>query len=403
MRTHDGHEIELSRGQGRRWIAGIRVPSALLLLLLALAGAAFSDRVLGVAAEVASKCAGCKGTCMEELGRCDCPRGYTGYDCSVPPDDPIQMCKKYVFKSTSNVNNCTWDAPLNNCLNNCNKRGMCTAGWCHCNPGYYGMDCSLSLDPDGKPELLAGLGYTLRKRRPSVYVYELPPRFNAWFNIRMQDRPLAFMLHQRLLSAGARTPDGDSADYYLIPMTIRGPSESMWLVDAIEYIRETWPWWDKHGGGARHLVVHTGDVGRMDAAGESRKVAEKSIWLTHWGLTDDYAYSGWKASHRPGLDIVVPIHISPASPRAKALVHSPLHPRHPERHGAAVEKTIEVLFAGRICGGREDPNSSAWPNCPLGINKGYSQGVRQLVHYHHWNRTGFSVKLPNSLSACHAA
>ena len=54
-----------------------------------------------------------------------------------------------------------------------------------------------------------------------------------------------------------------------------------------------------------------------------------------------------------------------------------------------------MLFAGRICGGREKPDSTRWPNCPLGINVGYSQGVRQLMHYHHWNRTGFKVHVSN--------
>ena len=44
-------------------------------------------------------------------------------------------------------------------------------------PGFYGADCSLSLNPvDGKPELLAGLGYTPRKKRPHIYIYELPPK-----------------------------------------------------------------------------------------------------------------------------------------------------------------------------------------------------------------------------------
>lgn len=57
-------------------------------------------------------------------------------------------------------------------------------------------------------------------------------------------------------------------------------------------------------------------------------------------------------------------------------------------------RNIEVLFAGRICGGREVPDSTRWPNCRP-INVGYSQGVRQLVHYHHWNRTGFKINVSN--------
>ena len=46
--------------------------------------------------------------------------------------------------------------------------------------GYYGADCSLSLDAAGRPELLGGLGYHVRSKRPHVYVYELPPSFNTW-------------------------------------------------------------------------------------------------------------------------------------------------------------------------------------------------------------------------------
>ena len=53
-------------------------------------------------------------------------------------------------------------------------------GWCRCVPGYYGADCSLSLDQKGRPQLLAGTGYQTRRKRPWVYVYELPPKYNTW-------------------------------------------------------------------------------------------------------------------------------------------------------------------------------------------------------------------------------
>lgn len=46
--------------------------------------------------------------------------------------------------------------------------------------GFYGSDCALSLGEDGKPVLLAGTGYTTRKKRPHIYVYELPPYLNTW-------------------------------------------------------------------------------------------------------------------------------------------------------------------------------------------------------------------------------
>eukprot|EP00798_Chlamydomonas_sp_ICE-L_P016903 gene16903-23180_t len=127
--------------------------------------------------------------------------------------DFSQMCKAFVFHVQ---HNCTFETKMATpCINGCNTpRGRCQAGWCHCQPGFYGADCSLSLDPGGKSQLLAGAGYEPRKRKPWIYVYELPPRFNTWINIRSIDRPLDFMFHQRILSSGSQVADGEQADYF---------------------------------------------------------------------------------------------------------------------------------------------------------------------------------------------
>ena len=124
-------------------------------------------------------------------------------------------------------------------------------------PGFYGTDCCLSLDADGKPELLAGQGYLPRKKAPKIYVYELPPFLNnIWcglssslsphptlprlplltcvlslpltpsspprFNPLRLDRPLFYLFWQRLLSSGVRVADGEEADYYFLPIKVRG-------------------------------------------------------------------------------------------------------------------------------------------------------------------------------------
>ncbi len=49
-----------------------------------------------------------------------------------------------------------------------------------CAAGYYGGDCSLSLGADGKPEQLAGLGFRSATRKPLIYIYDIPPRYNTW-------------------------------------------------------------------------------------------------------------------------------------------------------------------------------------------------------------------------------
>lgn len=63
-----------------------------------------------------------------------------------------------------------------------------------------------------------------------------------------------------LASSGVRTADGETADYYYLPLNIRGPSESANMVKAVQYVRSHWPWWDRLQG-ARHLILHTGGCG----------------------------------------------------------------------------------------------------------------------------------------------
>jgi hypothetical protein len=47
-------------------------------------------------------------------------------------------------------------------------------------PGIFGADCALSLDSEGKEQLLASYGYKERITRPHIYVYELPNTLTTW-------------------------------------------------------------------------------------------------------------------------------------------------------------------------------------------------------------------------------
>jgi hypothetical protein len=139
--------------------------------------------------------------------RCDCPKNRTGVDCGAIADGHTLKlrCTRTLYPS---VKECVTSELA--CLNNCNKRGVCVSGWCHCRPGTrgmsaacrgctarrmlaqhrpqppllyagrYGADCSLSLGADGRPVLLEGSGYATRTKRPWVYVYELPPSLLSW-------------------------------------------------------------------------------------------------------------------------------------------------------------------------------------------------------------------------------
>ena len=81
----------------------------------------------------ASKCpAACTqhGTCHEELGRCDCPLGRSGPDCSVEEAGFAALCAKYGHSGAT----CAKADP-SLCINACNFRGKCAGGFCHCKPG----------------------------------------------------------------------------------------------------------------------------------------------------------------------------------------------------------------------------------------------------------------------------
>lgn len=53
--------------------------------------------------------------------------------------------------------------------------------------------------------------------------------------------------------------DGNDADFFFLPIKLRmGKKDSQSAVEAVNYIRKHWPWWDKHGGGGRHIVMQSG-------------------------------------------------------------------------------------------------------------------------------------------------
>jgi hypothetical protein len=62
---------------------------------------------------------------MEKLKvRCSCYDGKEGPLCNVPTE-------AY-------------------CLNHCSNRGLCNHGFCECEPGFFGVDCSMEARPEPK-------------------------------------------------------------------------------------------------------------------------------------------------------------------------------------------------------------------------------------------------------------
>ncbi|GLI68736.1 hypothetical protein VaNZ11_013227 [Volvox africanus] len=322
------------------------------------------------------------GVCNEEVGRCDCPRHFTGPSCSGMASNMVQICAKYSL----NARDCRMDHA---CLNNCNQRGKCIAGMCHCQPGYWGMDCAISWGPNGKMQLLEG-HYVPRKRGVKVYIYELPSNMTSWYAFSHVDRPLQFLLWQRLMSAGMRTLDGNEADYFFIPINMRGALVREQIEWVLPYIQTIYPWWSKDLG-HRHLIIHTGDMGVNDLALTVRRHLNSSLtnitWLTHWGLQEYHPISRWEKAHRPGKDIVIPVMIM-----SQGFHHSPMNPRmevEAKARGGPLARNGTLFFAGRICGNREPPNQ-ATGKCGPG-HEDYSFGVRQAVYLQHRKTKGFKI------------
>ncbi|GIL98165.1 hypothetical protein Vretimale_3596, partial [Volvox reticuliferus] len=317
-------------------------------------------------------------TCNEEVGgRCDCPKHLSGWDCSrnATASRLAAYSQAPVLEARS---------PMA-CLNNCTMRGHCVLGACICSRGNFTSDCSMSLGPDGKPQLLAGTGYKPRKKRPRIYVYDIPHKYSSWHNPTRLDRSLHWVFWERLIGSGALVENGDDADWYWLPIKLRSTVDGYRLLEVLRYIRTEWPWYDRLQG-HRHFVIHTGDTGRGEVASDVRDISANLTWLHHWGLVDDWDTSGWKAAHRPGKDVVVPIYFG-ARQGLGVVAMSGLHPRAPRWR-----RTRTLLFAGRICGDHSKPSPhKPWPHCETNRSSGYSQGVRQMVHFYHHNRTGYRI------------
>jgi len=85
-----------------------------------------------------------RGICI--LGKCHCDAGFEGISCGIQ-----KTCKnecnsngQCIFgKCVCNDNYTGEDCSQQfTCLNNCNNKGICFRGNCLCEAGYYGNDCS---------------------------------------------------------------------------------------------------------------------------------------------------------------------------------------------------------------------------------------------------------------------
>ena len=96
-------------------------------------------------------CVSCSsnGAC-DDTGACTCNPGWTGSDCATATIEcgASGTLLNTEFPTNQCICNERFSGPSCSeqlCLNACNGRGNCTSGYCACQPGYYGDDCSVFL------------------------------------------------------------------------------------------------------------------------------------------------------------------------------------------------------------------------------------------------------------------
>ncbi|KAL4856586.1 DNA-directed RNA polymerase II subunit RPB2 [Chlorella vulgaris] len=210
------------------------------------------------------------------------------------------------------------------CPNQCNGHGECNLGFCKCQAGWWGHDCAYRMQ--GVPWSPAWDPPLPTRKRPFIYVYELPPIYNAVLlsyrtekahcvvrffdehNRTIMNDPhlhnLETGLHEMLLQSEHRTLDPSEADYFYVPVYSRcliypvafatdfpyfhgGPAASRigaatnLLLEVFHWIRSHHPWWDRSGG-RDHIILSVHDEGSCWIPAALRP----AIILSHWGRTD---------------------------------------------------------------------------------------------------------------------
>ncbi|XP_058073601.1 uncharacterized protein LOC131222515 [Magnolia sinica] len=266
--------------------------------------------------------------------------------CNVDPKEAY--ASKVKFKEECDCKyDCLWgqfcEVPsLCSCVNQCSGRGHCRGGFCQCDAGWYGIDCSIpsvlssmrewprwlqpatvSLADTHLTGDLLNVNALVKKKRPLIYVYDLPAEFDSHllegrhFKFECVNRIYSeqnttlwtdqlygsqMALYESILASPYRTLNGEEADYFYVPvldaclitraddaphlniqehMGLRSSLALDYYKKAHDHIVEHYPYWNRSSG-RDHIWLFSWDEGAC--------YAPKEIWnsmmLVHWGNTN---------------------------------------------------------------------------------------------------------------------
>ncbi|KAG2493507.1 hypothetical protein HYH03_008323 [Edaphochlamys debaryana] len=204
---------------------------------------------------------------------CMCMKGYQGHTCGEPM--------------------------LGLCPGECQGRGTCNRGFCHCKPPYWGLGCGRERAWAPVP----GASLIPNRIKLRIYVYDLPANvaFPLSFNDGIHDMGVDTyetdkrFLERLLRDPEVRTENPEEANlFYMHPFSYSYSSNTNpptnQIMHVVNYVAQNYPYYNRSGG-RDHFLWATGDRGVCYVPQNISKV----MYVTLFGL-HAFMYDGDNAT-----------------------------------------------------------------------------------------------------------